>query len=194
MTNAMKEKWNNRYKQSEQATVAARVLTDNLHLLPSEGKALDMACGLGANALLLSNQGLETHAWDISDEALKKLKDISTKCSLELTTLQRDVEAKPPEKNSFDIVVVSQFLNRPICLNLIDALRPEGLLFYQTFCLEKTENIGPRKTEFLLKPGELLQLFSTLEIIAYREERDCGNITQGFRNQAYLVARKPARD
>jgi len=59
------DKWNARYRMAD-TTVAdpAVVLSENLHLLPARGCALDLACGAGANALLLARHGLETHAWD----------------------------------------------------------------------------------------------------------------------------------
>ncbi len=193
MDTSSQQKWNTRYKNSASIPNAACVLIDNQHLLPIKGKALDLACGLGGNALLLAAHGLDTQAWDISDEALNKLQEKARAADIEtkLKTQQRDVEAQPPEKNSFDIIVVSQFLYRPICAKLVEALRPGGLLFYQTFCLEKTSETGPSKAQFLLTSGELLQLFSELDLVAYREERDCGDLSQGFRNQAYLIAKKP---
>lgn len=192
-TDSIKQKWNARYKNKLEIPDAARVLLDNQHLLPASGKALDLACGLGANALIMAAAGLETHAWDISDEALKNIDNYARKkCpDAHIVTLQRNVETQPPEKSSFDVIVVSQFLYRPICENIIDALRPGGLLFYQTFCREKITEIGPGKAEFLLKAGELLALFSSLDLVVYREERNCGDLSLGFRNQAYLVARKP---
>lgn len=59
------QKWDRLYEK-DTSTEVASVLAENSYLLPSQGNALDLACGLGANALFLSEHGLETHAWDIS--------------------------------------------------------------------------------------------------------------------------------
>ncbi len=190
MNNKLQKKWNERYNNNKTESQPSRVLLDSLHLLPSRGQALDFACGTGANALCLARHGLECHAWDISDVALKALDSSAAKEKLNIQTLQRDVESNPPKPDSFDVIVVSHFLFRPGCTALSQALRKGGLLFYQTWCKEKVFQQGPQRTEFLLAPGELLSLFKMLEPVAYREEGNCGDITTGLRNQAYLVGRK----
>ena len=69
-----KEKWDRIYQTKDHTNKqAAQILIENQHLLPESGKALDLACGLGANALLLAKHDLETHAWDISKVAITKL-------------------------------------------------------------------------------------------------------------------------
>ena len=62
--------------------------------------ALDLACGLGANALLMASRGLQTQAWDISSEALAKLNAEAQQRQLEVITEQRDVSVNPPDKSS----------------------------------------------------------------------------------------------
>ena len=64
---SIKEKWNKRYRDEAGEEKASRVLRENLHLLPANGLALDLACGLGGNAILLAQQGLSVCAWDIAD-------------------------------------------------------------------------------------------------------------------------------
>ena len=199
-----KTKWNNRYRavSDESSTInssslssipsAAQVLKENCHLLPVSGTALDLACGLGANALFLAKQGLVTHAWDISDVAIERLLDASLSIPLQITTEVRDVVASPPPKNSFDVIVVSRFLERRLIDSLIDALKPGGLIFYQTFIIDKMAGVGPDNSDYLLKPNELLQMFRSLTIRVYREEGLEGNIETGFRNEAMLVAQKTA--
>lgn len=185
------KKWDERYRETiVNYPEPAIVLQQNQHLLPKQGHALDIACGLGANALLMASLGLQTHAWDISGEALTKLSAEAQRRQLNILTEQRDVSAQIPEENSFDVIVVSHFLDRPLCGQLIEALKPNGLLFYQTFCRDKVENTGPQNTEFLLADNELLSLFAGLKTRVYREESLLGNIMQGWRNQAMLVAQK----
>ena len=105
------DKWNKIYGVSEHSKPqAAKVLRENLHLLPSKGNALDVACGLGNNALLLAQHGLETCAWDISQTAIDKLQTYSENLDISLQVEARDITASPPAPKSFDIIVVSRFL------------------------------------------------------------------------------------
>ena len=71
-------RWDQRYADALAPNPPARVLTDNLHLLPAEGDALELACGLGGNALALAGAGLRTQAWDLSPVALAKLTSFVT--------------------------------------------------------------------------------------------------------------------
>ena len=72
MVSEEKRKWDARYRENKIVhTEAASVLAENRHLLPRSGVALDLACGIGANARLLASHGLTTSAWDISTEALE---------------------------------------------------------------------------------------------------------------------------
>lgn len=187
----MQEKWNQRYRQKNEPGDPCWVLNHNQHLLPKEGKSLDVACGLGANALLLSQLNIDSHAWDTSSVALDKLDQFASLRQTTVTLLERDVEVDPPEASSFDIIVVSCFLHRPLFPALIAALRPRGLLFYQTFNEQKLTNSGPSNKEFLLTSGELLSLCSPLELVFYREDARNGNLIKGLRDCSYYVGRKP---
>lgn len=186
----MQEKWDAIYSKREISPSPALVLQQNHHLLPVCGVALDLACGQGGNALLLAEMGLDTSAYDISSVAISQLQQVAGSKGLKINTQVRDVLADPLEKNSLDVLVVSYFLDRDLCPYLIDALKPGGLLFYQTYCQEKVEPTGPNNPEFLLKDNELLQLFSAMKPRVYREESLLGKHQKGWRNQAMLVAEK----
>jgi hypothetical protein len=101
----------------------------------------------------------------------------------------RDVLLNPPAANSFDVIVVSHFLERDLAEPLKNALTKGGILIYQTFSREAVDlDSPPRNPAYRLAAGELLSLFSGLKVIAYREEGRLGDTTQGFRNQALLIA------
>lgn len=190
MSSEIEAKWNTRYREREAPTNAAKVVEENQHLLPNSGCALDLACGLGANALLLARAGLETYAWDISAVAIERLSDSAAVQNLSLHTEVRDVSVQPPEPNRFDVIVVSWFLERVLAPALVAALRPGGLLFYQTHTALRIDDSGPRNPDFLLQDNELLQLFAALKPRVYREENKLGDIQRGWRNSAYLIAEK----
>lgn len=185
-----KTKWNERYAGSSEIAPPSLVLTENAHLLPDQGRALDLACGLGGNALFLAREGLTTTAWDISSIAIEKLQAACQSQSLTVTAEVRDVVIEPPSKNSFDVIVVSRFLDRTIIQALVDALAPGGLVYYQTFIVDRVADTGPGNPEFLLNTNELLQLFNSLTVRVYREEGRQGEREKGFRNEAMLVAQK----
>ena len=96
-----------------------------------------------------------------------------------------------PSPESFDVIVVSRFLERRLAPTLIDALTPEGLLFYQTFTQVTVGAMwGPTNPAYRLAPQELLTLFQPLRVVVYREEGRVGDTTRGWRHEALLVAQK----
>jgi len=191
MSDQDRDKWNRIYQASDRDSHgAAVVLTENLHLLPRHGKALDLACGTGANAIELAKCGLDVHAWDISDVALDRLGRQADKSGLHISLLRRDVSLHPPEPASFDVIVVARFLDRGIVPHLIEAIRPDGLLYYQTYTRDKPAHIGPSNPDYLLARNELLALFSRLAIVFYREDGRSGDLERGHRNEAMFVAQK----
>lgn len=169
---------------------AARVLTEFQHLLPASADALDPACGMGANVLLLAGLGLRTHAWDISGTAIEQLAARAAALDVRLYVEQRDAVARPPAPESFDVIVVSRFLDRSLIPHLRRALRRDGLIFYQTFIKEKVDDSGPRNPDFRLDNNELLRLFADLHIVYYHEEGVIGRTGMGLRNEAMLIAQR----
>ena len=94
-------RWDQRYRDSDRLPEPSRVLRENLHLLPRRGTALDLACGLGASALLLAEQGLRVHAWDLSAVALDRLAREAAQRGIYLDIECRDVVANPPPGAGF---------------------------------------------------------------------------------------------
>lgn len=188
-----REKWDAIYKkrcQQGSAPEAAQVLIDYAHLLPKEGAALDLACGLGGNAFLLADKGLTVDAWDISSTAITNIQQQATNNKNKINASTQDILNIDFPESHYDIIVVSRFLERAITKNIINALKPTGLLFYQTFTLKKASQQGPSNPAFLLEKNELLSLFAELSPIVYREEGALGNINKGLRNEAMLIAQK----
>lgn len=190
--NETQEKWDRIYTaRGHDTPVPSRVLEENAHLLPAGGRALELACGRGGNALFLAQQGFETEAWDISPVAIEALDALARHLGLPLRTEARDILAAPPDPGSFDVIVVSHFLDRGLIPKLSASLRPGGLVFYQTFTRTRVTSAGPSNDEFRLADNELLQLFEGFQILVYREEGLQGNPRQGFRDEAMLVALRP---
>lgn len=184
-------KWHAHYQEQHNSRPQpCYVLSEYQHLLPQQGKALDLACGRGGNAILLAGKGLQVSAWDYAESAIKSLTMTAQNLQLAINVEQRDIEKLPPEAESFDVIVVSHFLDRDLMPFISAALKPNGLVFYQTFTREKVNESGPRNPLYRLEAGELYALFSNLRLMVYREEACQGDVSQGFRNEALLVAQK----
>ena len=70
---------------------------------------------------------------------------------------------------TFDLIVVTRYLHRPLFPRLVEALAPGGVLVYETFLVGQAERGHPRNPAFLLEPGELLRLVHPLEVLRSRE-------------------------
>jgi 2-polyprenyl-3-methyl-5-hydroxy-6-metoxy-1,4-benzoquinol methylase len=188
---AVINKWNHIYSQSgHECYPAVEVLTENDFLLPATGMALDLASGLGANAIFLAELGLAVTAWDISVVAIDKLTAYAVQQGLNINACQEKIMADSFTECSFDVIVVSRFLDRTLSDAIIGALKPDGLLFYQTFTREKTSRKPPNNPDYLLTENELLALFSPLRLIFYRENALIGEQLRGLRNEAQFVGQK----
>lgn len=184
--------WDEIYREkSVDESTAARVLTENTRLIGRQGKALDYASGLSANGVYLAQHGLRVTAWDASDVAVEKINKHADKHSLPLVAEKKDLENNLDElQGQFDIVVVSFFLYRPAYEKLYELLKPGGLLFYQTFSGEQRNGIGPSRADFRLQRGELLRVFSEMELLFYREDPWLAGADDICSDQVLFVAKK----
>ncbi len=185
---AIRKKWDNKHAEAEGVGEVARVLSENRHLLPQRGDALDLACGRGANALELARCGLNVRAWDVSTVALERLNDAADRCNFHIDTEVRDLRVMPPPAISFDVIVVSHFLDRSLAGAIQNAIRPGGLLYYQTF--NATSTTGPITKSFHLRENELLTLFPGLKLRVYREECSLGDEALRWRGLSMMVAER----
>ncbi len=187
----LQRKWDGVYSDGLQQPVACQALAENRFLLPKQGMALDLACGVGGNALLLAEFGLTTQAWDISGVALSRLQQNAHARHIDIVTRQLEIAAEDLLEDSFDVIVVSRFLDRTLCNAIMGALKPQGLLFYQTFTRAKLDPQGPSNPDYLLDRNELLRLFVPLFLIHYQEHAGAGELQIGNRNEACFIGQKP---
>ena len=182
------DKWNEAYQVADIATAKpAQVLFENQHLLPITGKALDLACGRAGNAIFLARHGLDVDAVDISPVVLSSVEQYVVQQNLPVSCICRDIESEGLLEKQYDVIVVSYFLNRELFPQIIKSLKPNGLLFYETWSQQKIDDSGPRNPDFRLKAAELLDLTSGFHPLFYREEGGNGDTSKGFRNVAMVV-------
>jgi len=174
-------------------TGAAPLLLENLSLFNSPAQCwdiLDLACGNGRNGLVLSNLG---HAVIFADRDGEKLAALEqdrrfdpslNKCWL----IDLELPACDPlAGRRYDAVLVFNYLHRPLMPAIKAAVKPGGLLIYETFT-EANKAFGrPNNPDFLLKPGELKSLCAGWEILQSFE----GLLEEPARAVANVIARKP---
>ena len=186
--------WDERYRTEEAVPERgpAQFLVEHRDLLPRRrrGRALDVAMGTGRNALYLASLGYEVTGIDVSGVAVERCRSEAAHRGLRVDAVQADLEAYELPPAAYDIVIDFYYLQRELTPALAAALRPGGVLVFESFTTEQRRfGWGPQQDEFLLRPGELRSLFPALEVLAYREgvvESD-----RGKKAVAGLVARKP---
>lgn len=170
-------------------------LVEHISALP-RGNVLDVAAGYGRNTLYLAEQGFAVHAVDRDQEALHALQRVAEQRRLlQVTTEVMDLEMAPPEHlfpaKTYDVVIVFFYLFRPLFPALVRALKPGGLLVYETFLLENHLRYHhPRRAIFCLEPSELRTLTSPLSLLYYDEGAHKNEEKQTEIFTARLVARK----
>ena len=170
------QKWNQRYHNSALKPQPCSLLTDFYHYLPPSGLALDLACGLGGNAIFLSERKFTVSAWDFSQQAISRLEETAKRRRLPITANVIDVFENPPAENCFDVIVVSYFLATSIFDQLKKSLKPNGVLFYQSHNLDSSSHGGPKNTQFLLKDNELIENFNGLSLLeTFERPQHCPN-------------------
>jgi tellurite methyltransferase len=156
----------------------------------SPGRALDVASGDGRHALYLARHGWAVDAVDFAHAGLARLLAVARRNGLPVAALQADLEAFPLPGEHYDLVVNTRYLQRSLFGALRIAVRPGGLIVFETF-LRGYERFGqPKNPNFLLDPGELADRFRDFEILAYHE--GCSETESGPAFLAQMLARRPA--
>ena len=165
----------------------ARWLVDHRHLLPPGGTALDVAAGRGRNAIWLAQQGFDTTAIDRDAAALEELRADAARLGLRVHTELRDVEIEGTRlpAAAYDVLVVVHYLHRPLFPALTAAVRPGGVLVYETFTAAQAARGKPTNPAFLLQPGELRGLVAPFDVLVEREGEYDGKML------ASVIARRP---
>jgi len=166
----------------------ASIVRELLPLLPS-GPALDIACGTGRHALLLASRRQQVTAVDSSSVALKILEarargmgaPVRRSKSLHeagrtfrggLELMQADLERTDLPERCYDLILCIQYLQRSLFPQMARALRPGGVLLFETYTRVQLEYAGgPRNAAYLLETGELREAFPELSVMFYRELR-----------------------
>lgn len=133
------------------------------HLLNAKDSILDIACGNGRHMHFLAQLGCEVIGVDKDPVALESASRYGA-------VLQADLENEAWPigiDKKFQVVIVFNYLHRPLFPKIQECIAQGGYLIYETFAVGNEEFGRPRSPEFLLQPNELLTQFSQLTPIAY---------------------------
>ncbi len=158
-------------REGQKGNRPSSLLTTHLALIP-RGRALDIATGRGRNALFLAQAGFDVDGIDRDSEALAACEKHATHLGLKNLSLKKiDLEQAPLiEENAYDLIVNTYYLQRDLAPAMAKALKVGGILVFETFLIENHHRFNhPRRTEFCLKPNELLNIFRDLTVLFYQE-------------------------
>ena len=187
--------WDERYRNEDAVPERgpAAFLVEHHHLLPERGRGLDVAMGTGRNALYLASLGYEVAGIDVSGVAVERCREEAERRGLRIEAVQADLGSYRLPSEAYDVIIDFYYLQRELAPALVAALRPGGVLVFESFTTEQRRfGWGPQQEEFLLRPGELRTLFPGLEELVYREGLVESQSGRGTKAVAGLVARKPA--
>ncbi len=165
-------KWNDKYRLREGDTRVDPFLIDNAHQL-NRGSALDLACGLGQNSFYLADKGWKVTSVDISDEAVRTIRDRAREERSRVTPLQIDLEDPGLDYTQslgrFDNLLIFNYKpNDALWQVLPTLLHPGGVLMYCTFNTKHHRHCGfPER--FCLLTGEHTSPPSALELLYYED-------------------------
>jgi tellurite methyltransferase len=184
-----RQRWDHRYATLEpgRRTEPVPFLFTCLRQLPTRGYALDVAAGAGRNSVVLAEQGLIVDAVDLSWQGLRRAVALARQRGESVNPIVLDLSRGWLPSRGYDVVVNTFFLLRDLIPAIKSVLKPGGWLVFETFTvmqLDITQHCA-RDRGYLLKPGELRQLFNDFVILHYWEG------VEESRATARLLARKP---
>jgi SAM-dependent methyltransferase len=190
MSEADRSKWNQRYAEdSYRKTNPLKLLCDWLPRIPA-GRALDVACGAGRNALLLAEAGFEVDAIDISAVGLQQLESTARARGLSINCIEHDLDQPHDFAADYDLIVVLWYVNLALITRLCACLAPGGYLICEEHLRSEQEVIGPGNDNFRVAPGALRAAVSSLDLLLYEESVEA-TAEGGLLASARVVGTRP---
>jgi tellurite methyltransferase len=182
-------RWDARYRESGAGLLLgvrpAPLLGRVARLLPRRGRALDLACGEGQNAVWLAARGLAVTGLDVSPVAIARARALARRRGVRLAARVADLSRRGLRRGWYDVVTCCHYLDRRLIPALAAALRPGGVVVVEIATVRNLR-LHPRPgRRFVLREGELASWFPRLETRYSREGLMDGH------EQAQLVARRP---
>lgn len=190
MSEIDRRKWDQRYREDSYRKSNPASLLQQWASRAKRGKALDIACGAGRNAIYLAAEGFAVDAIDISAQGLQLASEAAAAQSLSIHWIEHDLDNDTSFTDDYELIVVLWYVNLPLIERLADRLAPGGVLISEQHLVSEQDVIGPRTDAFRVAPGALREAAAKLEILHYREAVE--PIEEGgLIASAQLVATRP---
>jgi SAM-dependent methyltransferase len=134
------------------------------HLVPSGGSVLDVACGHGRHMRWFAQRGHAVTGVDRSAAAIAAVAGLGR-------VIEADIENGPWPlgEETFDAVVVTNYLWRALLPRIVASVATGGVLIYETFAVGNEAVGKPSRPDFLLCEGELLQVVKSLHVVGFED-------------------------
>lgn len=177
-----RDKWDARYgRKDRDLPTPDEFLVAHAELL-GRGRALDVACGLGANSLFLAARGFAVDSVDISFTAVRRLLTEARRQGAEVRSFVADLDHYPLPRDLYDVVLVFYFFSESLIPRLKEWVKTGGLIVYATYNHRHTSIRPEFNRAYLVPKTGLSPYFSEFEIVVPEED------TGPFRNICHLVA------
>jgi len=190
MSLADSTKWNTRYRDGAYTTRTqpSRLLLDWIDKIP-RGRALDVACGAGRNALYLAGQHFAVDAVDVSSAALERARTTAQGLGLSVNWLEHDLDEPLSLHDAYQLILTIRYVNLPLIRQLAANLAPGGFLVIEQHLASTATVIGPTNPAYRVNSGDLLAAAGDLQIL-YLEEGLVADPDGRTAALARLVARR----
>jgi len=182
-------KWNQRYAEdSYQKNNPVTLVEDWLPRIPV-GKALDVACGAGRNAIFLAQAGYQVDAIDISSEGLNQARQKAESQGLSINWIDHDLDQAFQFDTDYDLIIVLWYVDLALITRLCDCLVTGGYLVCEEHLITDREVIGPTSSSYRVAPGDLREAVSGVNVLLYEESVEMNSEGDQVAS-ARVVARK----
>jgi tellurite methyltransferase len=187
LAKADRERWDRKYAAGNPHASFAPdpLLVRCAHLLDGRGWALDLACGVGQNAIWLARQQYDVLGVDASLAGLRYGRAAVAETGLRVQFVAADLDEFVLPRDTFTVTIVFRYLDRALFPSLKAALTPGGLIIYQTFNINRLRATPQMARRYLLEPGELARIFADFDVI---ETNDTPDVREEL---SYWIGRRP---
>lgn len=184
-------RWDRKHSRggdSEAPAIFLREMIDGKDWELPPGRALDLACGDGRNAIFLASHGFQVTAVDISPVGIARGRARAKENALSIDWQEADLEVLDLGLQTYDLIVNIKYLQRSLVPWIKRALKNGGHVIFETFLIDQQPLGHPSNPTYLLARNELLDLFRDFRVLYYREGKCFEGAELSFR--ASLLAQK----
>lgn len=177
-------RWDKQHLSSpggEQPSAFLREVIESAAWPALSGKALDIACGKGRNAIYLAQRGFTVTALDISPVAIEEGRKQAQRQNLHIDWRTCDLELAALDHAGVDLVINFNYLQRSLMASMRQAVKPGGHVIFETYVIDQAALGHPKNPDYLLRHNELLEWFRDFRVLFYREGKFADNDAAAFR-------------